>query len=51
VTLYTSDPKGIQGIGLNSVAELEAAIALAQTPAAPPGLCAFRMSTAVLRAK
>jgi hypothetical protein len=49
VTLYTSDAKGIQGIGLNTVAELEAAIGLAETPAAPPGLRAFRLPSAVIR--
>jgi hypothetical protein len=49
VTLYTSDPKGVQGIALNTVAELEAAIALAETPAAPPGLRAFRLPPALVR--
>jgi hypothetical protein len=49
VTLYTSDPKGVQGIGLNTVAELEAAVRLAETPAAPPGLRAFRLPSGAVR--
>jgi hypothetical protein len=43
VTLYTSDPNGVQGIALNSVAELDAAVALAGTPAGPPGLRAYKL--------
>jgi hypothetical protein len=48
VTLYTSDPKGVQGIGLNTVAELEAAVRLAETPAAPPGLRAFPLPSSAI---
>jgi hypothetical protein len=48
VTLYTSDPKGAQGIGLGTVAELEAAIRLAETPAAPPGLRAFPLPSSAI---
>ena len=43
ITLYTSDPSGRAGIGLNTVAELDAAIALGGTPAAPPGLRATEL--------
>ena len=49
VTLYTSDPKGVQGIGLNTVAELDAALALAETPAGPPRLRAYRLQSDVVR--
>jgi hypothetical protein len=44
ITLYTSDPSGRAGIGLNTVAELDAAIALGGTPAAPPGLRASELA-------
>ncbi|HEY3359362.1 MAG TPA: hypothetical protein VGQ83_39295 [Polyangia bacterium] len=41
VTLYTSDPDGRAAIGLNRVAELEAAISRAREPAADGGLRAY----------
>lgn len=45
VTLYTSDPEGRQGIGLNRVAELEDAIkrASANPDEGAPGLRAYRL--------
>ena len=49
VTLYTSDPAGVAGIGLNTVAELEAALALAGTPSPPPGLRAYRLQSLAIR--
>jgi len=49
VTLYTSQPAGLAGIGLNTVAELDAALRLAATPTAPPGLRAYEMQASVIR--
>jgi hypothetical protein len=51
VTLYTSDPEGKAGIGLNQVAELEAARARAADPHddGAPALRAYRLHAQVVR--
>jgi hypothetical protein len=54
VTLYTSDPEGKAGIGLNQIAELDDAITRAQRRDgargdAETGLRAFRLSSRIVR--
>jgi len=50
VTLYTSDPEGKAGIGLNRIAELDAAHLKAADPAdTTPGLRAYRLQAGQVR--
>ncbi len=49
VTLYTTDPAGTAGIGLNTLAELQGAIERSVAPAATPGLRAYRLHSDVVR--
>ncbi len=50
VTLYTADPEGKAGIGLNRVSELEGALDKAADPEdTSPGLRAYRLHSSVVR--
>jgi hypothetical protein len=48
ITLYTSDPTGKAGIGINTVAELVESIARATAASPAPGLRAYRLAPGVV---